>query len=387
MSKKSDPHLMPFTMYPRSSSFYAMSNCEASYQLSQASGEEPPTVFSDRGTEVHEVLSRKVDPGKADPGVREEAELLEAQRQERLSEWRGDAALAAKAVREKRLWIRHGLNPLYSGQPDSYVLVKKDGFLSDFKTTWHPLDDIVATNAQIRSYVPLIDEDYKHRLDSITAAIHKPGKLSPPAIFDREAIDDAREWAIEVAVHATEHGKKTPNRGPWCKYCAGKVICPLWRDEVMSLGEMAAAVTEDIPDTQLRLIAPKLALAKTVVERLEARLYDRVRSRPEFFKDWSFEPGVPKRKVTDSIEAYNILVVREKVLTPGEFLLCASMGVTLLETMVRRNKKLTVKGASQFLNQVAGTVIGKTDPKPKLLYDPKELDGATTSETVADLSE
>lgn len=374
MAKKADPKSVPYTHYPRASGFYAMSNCEASFQLSQASGEEPSSVFSDRGTEVHAVINGTVLPEKVDESISDEALRLLDQRDEKLKEWGGEAALDIQPIGEKRLWIRDGLNPIYSGQPDSYVILKKDVFLSDFKTGWHPLDDIAATNSQLRAYVPLIDEDLHHKIDTITAAIHKPGKLSPPALFDREAMDDAREWAIEVAVHAAEPGLKTPTKGPWCKYCAGKVLCPLWREELMSLSEMAAAVAEEIPDTQLRKIAPKLALAKTVIERLEARLYQQVKAKPEFFSDWTFEPGVSKRKISDTIEAYNILVVREKVMTAGEFLLCANLGITDLETRIRKNKQLTIKGATEFLSHVAQGVLTRTNPRDKLKYDPQQLD-------------
>lgn len=372
--------LVPFTMYPQASSFYAMGNCDASYQLSQASGEEPPTVFSDRGTEVHEVISGKLDRKKTDETVNSEADALLEQQLTGLRAWGGEAATLVEAVREQRLWIRDGLTPIYSGQPDSWVTLKRDVYLSDFKTTWHPLDDIVATNSQIRVYVSLIDEEVKHKLDSITAAIHKPGKLSPPAVFDREAIDAAREWAIDIAVHAVEPGRKKPTKGPWCKYCSGKVLCPLWREELMSLAEMAAAVADDIPDTQLRLIGPKLALAKMVVERLESRLVERVKARPDFFPDWSFEPGTAKRKIDDTIEAYNILVIREKVMTPGEFLLCANLGITHLENRIRQNKTLTTKGATDYLNRVAKKVLTKTEPKDKLVYNPQKLDGTTNQQ-------
>ena len=109
---------LTYETYPRSSSFYAMANCEASFQLSQASGEEPSTTFSDRGTDVHGVISGKIPLELAEAQLKEEAKFLTELRDQRVAEWLDQSPYKGTVVREKRIWMRKGMKPFYSGQPD-----------------------------------------------------------------------------------------------------------------------------------------------------------------------------------------------------------------------------------------------------------------------------
>lgn len=362
--------------YPRASAFYALANCEASFQLSQASGEEPPTPFSDRGTEVHRILSGKLKEKEADPGLVDEAQELRRQRDQMLSEWSSGKDHLVQIATEKRIWMRNGLKPIYSGQPDEYAVETdtKRVLLSDYKTGWHGLDDYVATNCQIRAYVPLVAQETGST--EITAAIHKPGRLSPPAVFDVDAIYDARDWAVSVAMRAMSKGEKKPNRGAWCKYCAGKVLCPLWRDELSSLAELSSAIASEVPDSMLRSIAPKLHLASEVCERLLERLYERVKARPDFFTDWKFKPGSAKRRIEDTVEAYNQLVVRNQILSPGEFLTCCRLAITETESRIRKARNLSVKSTQELMAEILAGIMEARRGRDVLVYDPKEVDGS-----------
>lgn len=353
--------------YPRGSHFYALANCDVSFQLSQASGEDPPTPFSDRGSEVHGVVAGKATD---DEGIREEAILLQNEQAQKLLAWGLENKADGDVYTEKRLWMWKGVKPIYSGQPDEYIVEGRRAFLSEYKTGWHPLDDWTATNCQIRAYVPLIDADLKGQLDSITAAIIKPGKQSPPAVFDRDAIEGARAWAISVAERAMSKEEKVPNKGPWCKYCSGKVLCPLWRQEMISLADLGSAIASDVPDSMLRSIAPKLHLAKEVSEKLLARLYERVRAKPEFFRDWHFHPTAPRRKIEDVIEAYNALVVRNKVLSAGEFLVCTRLAVNDLEQRLRKSQNITHVSAKEMMNTLLAGIMEYKSGKDELVYEP-----------------
>lgn len=358
-------------LYPRSSSFYAYANCDASFGLSIASGEEPPTPFSDRGTEVHAIISGKTPRSAAEPELVEEADALELTRTRTFGPWIGAEDWAT--VRERRFWLRSGLKPLYSGQPDRFDVNPSRSLvlLSDFKTSWHPLDEYVATNCQIRAYVPLIDTELGGKPELIVAGIHKPGANAPPALFDRTAIDAATQWAQAVALRATAPGPKTPTRGAWCKYCSGKVLCPLWQGEVLSLAELSNAISAEIPDSQLRAIAPRLQLAAAVVERLLARLEARVRERPEFFRDWRFEPGDYRRKIDDTVAAYNTLVVKNKVLSPAEFLASCRLTVTDLERWIKKNKNASLRDTKSLMASLLDGIMETKTNKDKLTYDPK----------------
>ncbi len=194
----------PEKKFPRSSSFYTYDNCDAAFELSQASGEEPSTPYAEKGTRVHRVLAKNAPKEQLDDAEIDLAADLDVQHRKFLTAWLNGAEIEFELV-EERLWMRKGLKPLYSGQPDRVVLSERRLLIPDFKTGWHPLDHIVATNAQLRSYVPLAVDHFNEMMgiigpiQEVTVAIHKPGKKSPPAVFDAETINDARAWAANTA--------------------------------------------------------------------------------------------------------------------------------------------------------------------------------------------
>lgn len=368
--------------YPRASSFYAYSNCAASFALSLQSGDEPPTPQSDHGTAVHAVISGKVDRGTVEEEVLEEADALKAQKQAFFDQWVG-ADYAGHV--EERLWMRFGTKLVCSGQPDEWGrsvtarnLPGPVVALSDIKTGWHPFDEIVATNSQIRAYAGLIYQYCGNDIDRLVAAIHKPGHPLSPAIFDRVALEESLKWTAEVATIAIEgltmSPPPKPNRGPWCKYCAGKVLCPLWKDEVMSLSSYADISVAELPDSQLRAIAPYLDQAAAVVERLQLRLRHRVNARPDFFSDWRLEPGVARRRISDTIAAFKVLCGKDKPLDAGSFLSACRVSVTDLQIMLRKALGITSRAAADYMDkELAEGILDRTKPEPKLVYDPKEL--------------
>lgn len=368
--------------YPRSSSFYAYSNCDAAFGLSQQSGEEPPTPHSDRGTAVHSVISGKLLPSEATSAEVDLALELEDQQRNLEKAWQGGAPVDEAFV-EQRLWLRKGLVPYYSGQPDRIVRAGRRLFLPDFKTGWHPLDAFAATNCQLRSYVPLAVHHMVSSIDEVTVAIVKPGKKSPPAVFGPKEIREANEWAIDVAQTAVSKIANTPTKGPWCKYCSGKLVCPLWRDDVFNLAGKAELATKDIPDHILAEMAPKLDLAKKVIERLEARLYARALLEPAHFPDWHFEKGDKKRQIKDVQKAYEVLVVETGTLSMAQFMECTGIKISELETKVRHTKQMSTKETDGFFAKHLSHLIEHKPNKDKLVYEPqpKELGNEIHNDT------
>jgi hypothetical protein len=262
--------------------------------------------------------------------------------------------------------------------------------IPDFKTGWHPLDHIVATNAQLRSYVPLAVGEIEARggdlveIEQVTVAIIKPGKKSPPAVFDRQAIHDARVWALDVVDRATSKGPKKPNRGPWCTYCSGKVLCPLWRDDILQVAARVDVAVRDIPDLVLRELAPNLSIAATVIEKLQVRLEARVREAPNNFPDWRFDPGEKKRHLEHVAKAAQILIEGE-YLTSMQFLDCCSAGITKLEANIKKANDFTNAQTAEVVKKTIGHLIDIRPNRDRLIYDPKpkELANANNEPTPA----
>jgi uncharacterized protein DUF2800 len=359
----------PHKRYPRSSFFYAMDNCEAAYELSVASGEEPPTVYAEKGTAVHRVLARKADPATLEPADADLARDLDEKRVRMEDKWL-DGKQPDEVLIEERLWMRDGLTPIYSGQPDRVVRFGKRIYIPDFKTGWHPLDHFSATNCQLRSYVPLADE-YFDGIEEALVAIIKPGKQSPPALFGPEEIIDARIWAVALANRATKPGPKTPNKGPWCTYCSGKVLCPLWRAEVLSFAERANLVVSEIPDAALAELAPQLEMAATVIKKLQDRLWGRVQLAPENFPDWRLEPGDKRRSIENLGELYERVVTRDAALSFDEFLEACKISIGAVEGAIRKNKQYTWAETYEYFARKLGDLITIKPNRSKLIYDPK----------------
>jgi hypothetical protein len=135
------------------------------------------------------------------------------------------------------------------------------------------------------------------------------------------------------------------------------------------VGHAELAVRE-IPDLALRELAPKLAIAATVIEKLQARLYARVKEAPDNFPDWRFEPGQRKRSIDDTVKAAKT-IIDSKRLTAARFLEACSIGITKLETILRKDNDLTIIETEKLLNELVGSLITVKPNRDSLVYDPK----------------
>lgn len=352
----------------RGSEFYIYGNCDISYELMRKSGEEPATVYAFKGTKVHRVLAAAGSIGDLDPSESKTFEELWNKFREILRDWRAGAQID-EVWNEQEFVYRIEGQVLFTGHPDKVIKSQARLFIPDFKTGWHPLDAISATNLQLRSYVALADANIDG-IEEITVWIDKPGKTTPPALYNRTAIDAATEWAVDVAKRVTAPGKKKPLRGPWCQYCSGKVICPLWRDEIQALAASSDELVDQLPDHQLALIGPKLDIAGKVIARLKARLEERVRENPEFFADWHFEPGRAMPEILSVTEAW--LALKDDLDGDADaFMGATQLTIGELVKLYRAKTKTTWKAAREQVDKKLGENLKYERAKPSLVYDPQ----------------
>ena len=354
---------------PRGSEFYIYANCEISYELMRKSGEEPATTYSFKGSKVHRVLAGAGGVGELDADESKSFEELWNKFRDQVRFWRSGAQIDEVYNEQEFVYLTREGKTLFFGHPDKILKSGSRLFIPDFKTGWHPLDAISATNLQLRSYVALADANIPD-ISEITVWIDRPGYAAPPALYDRPAIDAARIWATDVATHVTAEGPKKPLRGPWCQYCSGKVICPLWRDEIQALAITTEKAVDQMPDHQLALIGPKLSVAKKVIERLEARLEERVRQDPEFFADWTFKPGRALPEIVNVAKAW--LALKEDLENDADsFLGAAKLTIGELVTLYREKTKTTWKDARESVDKKLGNNLKYSRAKPSLVYEPK----------------
>lgn len=353
---------------PRASFFYPMDNCDASWELSLASGEEPPTVYADKGTRGHAAIAGRIPQSDLSADEIKDVETIGRKYKARLEDWlAGDKV--TEILTEEEFAYRLRLKPVFTGHPDKVVFAgPQRAFIPDFKFSWQPLDAMTATNRQLMAYVALASQRFPKLREIRTAIIPLSNKLNPPADYDDHDISLAKDWAESVVARATAAGEKKPNAGPWCQYCSGKVLCPIWQRQIPELAAASPELQDGITDEALAQIAPRLKIAAKVIERLLDRLEQRVREAPEKFPGWSFQQGETRRSISAPAKAWK--AVRER-LSPDEFIAACSLSIIKLEEAYYHRFKGTRKESDAALGELLAGLIQYKRTKSSLVYDPK----------------
>jgi hypothetical protein len=332
-------------------------------------GEEPTTIFADKGSRIHRVLaaSQEIGPGDLAPDESQIFEDLFAGLRRQIEVWRQGAEIDRSWIEQEFVW-RISTDVQYVGHPDKVLKSGDRLFIPDFKTGWNPLDAISATNAQLRAYVAIVDANIQDDIREATVWIDKPGRKDAPAVYDRNAIQQAKIVLRNMAVRITGKGEKVPNRGPWCTYCSGKVICPLWRQEIQTFASDDIEPIDSLPDQQLAELAPKLDIAAKVIERLKARLEERVKANPNAFSDWHFKSGHLVGKIESVAQAW--LSIKSEF-DPKSFLELTKLHIGKLTDAYRQLHKCTWEEARTAINMKLGDNLKYIRTKSQLVYDPQ----------------
>jgi Protein of unknown function (DUF2800) len=355
----------------RGSFFYVADNCALAWELCQKSGEEPSTPYADKGTRGHAVLAGRLPPEELTHAETRDVEKLYAKYQAQLADWlAGDQV--TRSLIETEFVYRAKLKPIYSGHPDQVIFAgERRAFIPDFKFSWQPLNGMTATNRQLMAYVPLVKQRYPELESITTSIIALSNRKNPPALFKAHDIKAAEIWALSVAKRAYDPGEKHPDPGPWCQYCSGKILCPVWEGQIAELAAKEADEPDAITDEALSQIAPKLSSAKKVIDRLQARLEQRVREAPEKFPEWTFKPGRVIRKIVNPLKAWKL--VRDRI-SPDEFIQGCDPSIVSLEEAFHKHFPGTRKESDAELERLLAAAIDKRRAKSSLVYDPKPPD-------------
>ena len=381
------------SLFPRASGFYAYSNCVVSFRLSQAAGPEPSSPDSLFGTSVHSILTGGASPIDFDSSVREMATALERSYTQSFHAWEKslpENARLGALYSERRLYFKRAHFTLLSGQPDRFLASSTHNvYLADFKTSWRPLDSFPASNAQLGVYAALLYDFYKHKIDSLTAAIHKPGSTLPPTIFTRSDLALSAKWVTQIASDSIAPPQNaSPRKGPWCRYCWGKVLCPLWHQEVTLLSSFALAQLDALSDQALANLAPRLDLANKIIERLSERLYDRVAKSPASFPGWSIIQGSWRRKISSPAQAY-IHLVKNGPLDHDAFLAATRVSISALKSALSTALSLSPQAADNLLEATLTTdgTLARSQSPPTLSYDSDSIQTFQPSPPLQELSQ
>ena len=275
---------------------------------------------------------------------------------------------AALFAREVRLWLHKGIIPIHSGQYDvAYVTQDLSAMLIiDGKTLMSPVAP-ADTNDQLRELVALAHFNYP-AVQIFTVAIIQPHVELPTSIATYDALE--AELALRLLYwHLKDIEADDLPRiyGPWCKYCPAIEFCPEARNAI----EPVLAYQFESVDSKLTLpvgeagsaFLRRLMAAKGVIETLTMAYKAFLEENNGALPGWTLKPGRSKRGLTDVRAAYEAL---QDVISLEEFLACANVSVTKLQSAAGVGLGLKGKSLKQAFDERLGDVITWKQDAPSL---------------------
>lgn len=290
---------------------------------------QPPDAIRESGLRIHRFLhKREVDPplSKAELGT---AEACARIADELYSAWSRDDEHISQLVeyREKRFWVRRGILPLFSAQPDLVFVIGARALVLNYKTGRKEAQ-AAADNLQLRTEAVALKANFPG-LQSIQAAVVEPWvSWSPERVeYGEKALADALAEILAIIERAQTDGRVA---GEWCVYCPARPHCQEARDYVQAVysfgrdvgfaelpvGERGSKVIEDI------------RAVREILDSMEARYKEILTKDPGALANHQLHEGHLLRSISDLAAARDRLV---PVIGRDGFEECLTASVAKLE--------------------------------------------------------
>lgn len=339
------------------SKYYVQSKCYASTRLSElaaAQGATPPgTQYMAEGTQGH----KEIETGEPEK-YGEDANALVEKAGKAVASLYPDTP--AKTIKEERFYLREGIEPMYSGQPDIVLFWEDHALFQDFKVAHQPEWEV--WEKQLEAYAILIYEE--------TGIDRIEGQIVPLCAnvhtwhWDRNGLDRARTTLLEVISKHNEPDART-RPGDWCRFCAARLTCKdalLPNDEALTL----ARAEEKLPTgldganfvTRLRAA---IGIAGEILEWYEAQLV----KDPLFLGGgYVMREGAENAVITDNITAAKRL---SHHLTLEEQAECIKWFPGKLRKVFQTKNKTNDVIARQMLEKILGDALTYKRNKPQMV--------------------
>jgi hypothetical protein len=344
--------------FPSASSYERLLSCRASYLLSQravALGQvaHQRSDAADLGTKKH--LANAQGPEILSEPEREDWETCRRKREEFIQGWSDGSPI--QSIQESRLWLRRGIRPLLSGQPDEILMQGSRCAVLDWKFGAYRVAD-PCDNVQLSIYVLLVARS-EETIGEVTCQILSPTHDFEPYTYSRAELDRLYQSVLVVINSLADPGDPVP--GSWCHFCPARLICHAAKDEAanatiakvieLPLGEQAANLLEQIKRAQ--------ALFKEIES-----YYKRVlETTPSAIPGWILEPGDMRRAIANPLAAVERMAGS---LSAQEFLRCCSVSVPELERAWAKKKGLPVTQAKEPFKRFLGPLLTEKRNAPSL---------------------
>lgn len=357
---------------PSASGYTRLRMCPGSRALEAQCPPEPDTEESTSGTKIHAWLAGELKDEDLTMDELDTAQMCRQLEDEAIAHWeRGGSDVGHTEMREVRLWLRDGFEPIYSGQPDLVMLGHFRALITDAKTGWMKQPP-ASINDQLQALAVLLKEEHPE-LEEITVGLTHPagGMRVELCTYNEQALGYARQELMK-ALAASEQPDAPLNAGNHCTYCRAKSVCPKLHQETESLANMTIGTGDDrrdmLDNDTLGRLLDKCGAVEKMIGSIKAEAKRRLQAGEQIafgHWEWSLKDGVEKRKITDAAKARELL----PELTEAAFLDSCSLAVGKVEEAFRKATGAKKKEAVDTLNTrllAAGAMVMQGASEPSL---------------------
>ena len=346
--------------FPSASEYSRLLACRASYLLSrraQALGQvaHQTSPEADLGTKLH--LASTEGPEILSPQERDDWERCQAKREEFITSWLANSQEPFTSTKEERLWLRCGLRPLMTGQPDEVLRQGTKVAVLDFKFGNYRVAD-PADNVQLSIYALLVSRE-DDAIQEVTVQILSPHHDFEPHTFDRAELDRLYQSVLIVINSLSDPGEPVP--GPHCQFCPARLICSAARNEAEN-ATLAKVIELPLGEGAAKLLT-QIRRATTLFKAIES-FYRRLLERePGAIPGFCLEPGAVRRSIGDPVAALERLI---ETFSVSEFIACCTPSVPDLERAWGRKKGQPNSQAKESLKRLLGPLLVEKRNAPSL---------------------
>jgi hypothetical protein len=279
--------------------------------------------------------------------------------------YQGEDGISVREVREKRLWLHLGIDPVLSGQPDVVFIAGHSALVLDLKSGWTTNLTPSERNWQLRVLAVLVSKNYN--VQAVTVGFIKPksAKLSAVDMTFYGPMELVHsEDQILKALDESKRSDSHRHSGPHCRYCPVKPQCPE-AASMSLLPSVMANVTKGVSKADVGAAVARLGPAdwKFIHERASVirNVLDSATKclkglPPDSLTALGLQIGEGQRldPITNTIGAYKAL---EHVIKPELLWGCLSFEKGKIVEAVMESKGMTKKDAQIWVRETLAPFI------------------------------
>jgi hypothetical protein len=345
---------------PSASEYDRLLQCRASYLLSRkahALGQvaHQASPEADLGTKKH--LASVEGPEILSSQERADWERCQTKREEFIAGWLGSSQEPFSSIKEERLWLRRGLWPLLSGQPDEVLRQGNRAAVIDFKFGSYRVAD-PAGNSQLAIYALLLSRE-DDSIQEVTVQLLSPHFDFEPFTYTRAFLDELYQSVLVVINSLADPGEPTP--GSHCQFCPARLICPAARPEAET-SALAKVVELPLGEPAAKLLT-QIKRAKALFGEIELHYKRLLEREPGAVPGWILEPGAVRRSIEDPVKVYSRL---SELFSVEEFIACSTPSVPDLDRAFGKKTGQPAAKSKESFKRFLGDLLVEKRNAPSL---------------------